>query len=201
MGKHFALVAGAVMAGLTGAAQAEPVARVTGGQLAGKSLPGVEAFLGIPYAAPPVGESRWRAPQPVLPWQGKRDATRFGPACAQGIAGAWGPYSAEFIAQPPVSEDCLTLNVWKPVKSNGKLPVFVYIHGGAFQGGAGSLPVYDGSALAARGAVVITINYRVGVFGFFAHPELTAEAADRTSGNYGLQDQLAALRWVRTNAV
>jgi para-nitrobenzyl esterase len=181
------------------AAQAEPVVTIEHGELRGVSRGSVEAFLGVPYAAAPVGTLRWRAPQPVVAWPGTRDATHFGPACAQGIARAWGPYSAEFIARPPVSEDCLTLNVWKPARSGRRLPVLVFVHGGAFQGGAGSLPIYDGSSLAARGAVVITINYRVGVFGFFAHPGLSAEATDRTSGNYGLLDQLAALRWVQTN--
>lgn len=199
MKKRLTLIAASILVGLATQAQAGPVVRVSEGVLAGKTLRGIEAFLGVPYAAPPVGEQRWRAPKPASPWPGKHDATRYGATCAQGIAGAWGPYSAEFIAQPPVSEDCLTLNVWKPEKVKTKLPVFVFIHGGAFQGGAGSLPVYDGSALAARGAVVVTINYRVGVFGFFAHPSLTAEAAGGSSGNFGLQDQLAALHWIKAN--
>ncbi|MBU6267057.1 MAG: carboxylesterase family protein [Sphingomonadales bacterium] len=198
-----------VLAGLFGlalssTALAAPVVTTTGGGLRGTVRAGVEAFRGVPYAAAPVGERRWRAPQPLARWQGLRDASRFGPACAQGIAGAWGPYSAEFIAQPPISEDCLTLNLWKPAGKRRGLPVLVFVHGGAFQGGAGSLPVYDGAALARRGAVVVTINYRVGVFGFFAHPALRGEdqggGRDGGEGNYGLLDQLAALRWVRANA-
>ena len=180
-------------------ALAGPTVASAAGRFDGIAQGGVESFLGVPYAAPPVGPRRWRAPQPAPAWPGVREAQRFGPACAQGIAGAWGPYSAEFIAQPPVSEDCLTLNLWKSAAARRNLPVLVFVHGGAFQGGAGSLPVYDGGSLAARGAVVITINYRVGVFGFFAHPALTAESPDRTSGNYGLLDQRAALRWVRAN--
>ncbi|MBC2665488.1 carboxylesterase family protein [Novosphingobium flavum] len=183
-----------------GAALADPVAQTEAGSVRGIERGAVQAFLGIPYAAPPTGQRRWREPLPVSPWQGHRDATRPGPACYQALAGAWGPYTAEFVAGAPISEDCLTLNIWKPAGGRRGLPVLVFIHGGAFQGGAGSLPVYDGSGLAARGAVVITINYRVGVFGFLAHPGLTAESPLKTSGNYGLLDQIAALRWVRDNA-
>ncbi|MDE2410243.1 MAG: carboxylesterase family protein [Sphingomonadales bacterium] len=184
---------------LAGRAVAAPVVATAEGTLRGSTKAGVEAFLGVPYAAPPVGEGRWRAPQPVARWQGVREAARFGPACAQGLAGPWGPYTAEFIAQPPISEDCLTLNLWKPAAMRKRLPVLVYVHGGAFQGGSGNQTAFDGAALARRGAVVVTINYRLGIFGFFAHPALSAESAEHTSGNYGLQDQLAALRWVRAN--
>lgn len=179
-------------------ALAGPVVRTTSGAIEGKSLPGVEAFLGVPYAAPPVGDRRWLAPQPLAAWTGARDATRFGAACAQDIAGSWGPYTAEFTAPPPVSEDCLFLNVWKPAGARKALPVFVYIHGGAFAGGAGHVAIYDGANLSQRGMVVVTINYRVGVFGFFAHPALSAEGPG--SGNFGLQDQVAALRWIKANA-
>lgn len=179
-------------------ALARPVANTTGGVLAGKSLDGVDAFLGVPYAAPPVGPLRWTAPQPAPTWSGQRDATRFGAACYQELAGAWGPYTSEFIAGPPISEDCLFLNVWKPAQARGKLPVLVFIHGGAFAGGAGHVAAYDGAQLAKRGLVVVTINYRVGALGFLAHPALTAEG--QGSGNYGLLDQVAALRWVQANA-
>lgn len=196
---RFALVIAGVLASAQ-PALAGPVVRLDGGAVQGKVSGAVEAFLGVPYAAPPVGPLRWRAPQPAASWTGTRDATRFAPACYQGIAQPWGPYSQEFIAQPPLSEDCLTLNVWKPAGVKRRLPVLVYIHGGAFSGGAGHVPVYDGAALAARGAVVITINYRVGVLGFMAHPGLSAEAPGKTSGNYGLLDQVAALEWVRANA-
>jgi len=179
-------------------ATARPLAYTTGGVLAGKSVNGVDAFLGVPYAAPPVGPLRWAAPQPAPKWSGKRDAVEFGATCYQELAQPWGPYTSEFIAGPPISEDCLFLNVWKPAKAHGKLPVLVFIHGGAFAGGAGHVAAYDGANLARRGLVVVTINYRVGALGFLAHPALTAEG--QGSGNFGLLDQVAALRWVRANA-
>lgn len=184
--------------GLSAAAPARPVVQTTSGELAGKALDGVDAFLGVPYAAPPVDALRWRAPQPVPSWTGQRDAAQFGPACYQEVASAWGPYSSEFLAGLPISEDCLLLNVWKPAKGSPGLPVVVYIHGGAFAGGAGHVATYDGADLARRGLVVVTINYRVGVLGFLAHPGLTAEGEG--SGNFGMLDQVAALRWVRANA-
>lgn len=190
---------GLLLAMTSAAAHAGPVVRTSAGAVEGALSGGVEAYLGVPYAAPPVEGARWRDPRPVTAWQGRRDATRYGPACYQSLAGAWGPYTQEFVAGAPVSEDCLTLNVWKPSAARKRLPVLVFIHGGAFQGGAGSLPVYNGSNLAARGAVVITINYRVGVFGFLAHPGLSAESPSKSSGNFGLLDQIAALRWVRDN--
>lgn len=185
-------------ASTTAPTHAVPRLRVAEGVLAGKAADGTEAFLGVPYAAPPVGALRWRAPGPVRPWSGQRDAARFGPACYQGLASPWGPYTQEFIAATPISEDCLTLNLWRPSGTPKRLPVVVFIHGGAFAGGAGSVPIYDGAKLAKRGLIVITINYRVGVLGFLAHPDLTAEASG--SGNYGLLDQVAALRWVKANA-
>lgn len=180
-------------------ALADQVVQASSGALSGKVEGKAEAFLGVPYAAPPLGEGRWRDPQPAVAWRGERDATRYGATCYQSLAGAWGPYSQEFVAGGPISEDCLTLNVWKPAGAAKGLPVLVFIHGGAFQGGAGSLPIYNGSKLAARGAVVITINYRVGVLGFLAHPELSAESPHQSSGNFGLLDQVAALRWVQQN--
>lgn len=181
-------------------AAAQSVAATSGGAVRGAVNGNAEAFLGIPYAAPPVGALRWREPQAAAAWDGVRDASAFGPVCQQGVPAPWGPYTAEFLAAPPMSEDCLTLNLWKPKGAAKKLPVLVFIHGGGFGGGAGSLPIYDGAKLAARGAVVITINYRVGVLGFMAHPELTAESPLGSSGNYGLLDQIAALKWVRANA-
>jgi para-nitrobenzyl esterase len=183
---------------LAAPAIAGPVVRTSAGLVAGLSFDGTEAYRSVPYAAAPIGERRWRAPQPPSHWHGTRDATRFGPACAQDVAGAWGPYSAEFTAPAPVSEDCLFLNLWKPAGVRKGLPVLVFIHGGAFAGGAGHVATYDGANLARRGLVVVTINYRVGVFGFFAHPALAAEGPG--SGNYGLLDQVAALRWVKANA-
>ncbi|MFM6933643.1 MAG: carboxylesterase/lipase family protein [Novosphingobium sp.] len=180
-------------------ALADPVVSTASGTLRGTVEGKAEAFLGVPYAAPPVGEGRWRDPQPVASWAGERDASRYGPSCFQGLADTWGPYTQEFIARAPIIEDCLTLNVWKPAGAAKGLPVLVFIHGGAFQGGGGSLPIYNGSRLAARGSVVVTINYRVGVLGFLAHPGLSAESAHKSSGNFGLLDQMAALRWVQQN--
>lgn len=192
---------GALALGLAGqGALAQALVSTSGGDVRGTVKGGAEAFLGIPYAAPPVGPLRWREPQGAAAWQGVREASAFGPVCQQGVPAPWGPYTAEFLAAPPMSEDCLTLNVWKPKGAVKKLPVLVFIHGGGFGGGAGSLPIYDGAKLAARGAVVVTINYRVGVFGFMAHPQLTAESPLGSSGNYGLLDQIAALKWVRANA-
>lgn len=182
-------------------ALAQAVVSTTDGDVRGTANAGADAFLGIPYAAAPVGANRWREPQAAASWTGVRDASAFGPVCQQGVPSPWGPYTAEFLAMPPMSEDCLTLNVWRPKSAaTKKLPVLVFIHGGGFGGGAGSLPIYDGAKLAAKGAVVVTINYRVGVLGFMAHPALTAESPLGSSGNYGLLDQIAALKWVRANA-
>ena len=153
--------------------------------VAGSSA-GVLVFKGIPFAAPPVGDLRWRGPKAPAAWTGVRDADKFGPQCMQrgGRGGA------------PSSEDCLYLNVYTTTASSKK-PVMVWIHGGALTSGAGS--IYDGEALTKKGVVVVTINYRLGVFGFFAHPELTKESDRNSSGNYGLLDQIAALEWVQKN--
>lgn len=182
------------------AAQAQGVVTTTLGAVRGTVQSGAEAYLGIPYAAPPVGANRWREPQPAAPWLGVRDASKTGPACMQGVPAPWGPYTEEFLAAGPMNEDCLTLNLWKPRKAAGKLPVLVFIHGGGFGGGSGTMPIYAGGKLAAQGAVVITLNYRVGVLGFMAHPALTAESPLGSSGNYGLLDQIAALTWIKANA-
>ncbi|MFN7826468.1 MAG: carboxylesterase/lipase family protein [Acidobacteriota bacterium] len=161
---------------------------------------GVREFKGIPYAAPPVGAGRWRAPRPVARWRGIRKAQRFGAACIQRVAGSRLPWSSEFMVQEEISEDCLFLNVWTAAgSSRERRPVLVYLHGGGYQEGSGAVEVYDGSHLARRGLVVVTLNYRLGVLGYLAHPELTAEARPRVSGNYGMLDQIAALRWVRQN--
>jgi para-nitrobenzyl esterase len=149
------------------------------------------AYLGIPYAAPPVGDLRWRAPQPPKPWDGVRDATQTPAACLQ-------PKMFDDISFARLGEDCLTLNVWAPAKA-AKAPVMVWIHGGGFGAGGGDEPRHNGEAFAKKGAVLVTINYRLGIFGFFAHPELTKESPARASGNYGLLDQVAALRWVKEN--
>ena len=150
------------------------------------------AFKGMPYAAPPIGPLRWRPPQPPLPWQGVRDATRFRDDCVQV------PYVIP--TGQEANEDCLTINVWTAARSlHSHQPVMVFIYGGAFIGGSAAYPLYDGARLAARGVVVVSFNYRVGIFGFLAHPMLSAESPQHTSGNDGLLDQIAALKWVQTN--
>ena len=159
----------------------------------------VTSFKGIPFAAPPVDSLRWRAPRPAAPWMGTRQADRFGPSCMQGPNTPFGPWTKEFLFVTPASEDCLYLNVWTAAKPTERRPVLVYIYGGGFGSGSGDVPVYDGVRLAAKGLVVLTINYRVGALGFLAHPELTAESPAHASGNYGLLDQVAALVWVRDN--
>ncbi len=172
------------------------------GVLEGQQEGQVLSFKGIPFAAPPVGELRWRPPQPAAPWSGIRPALRFGAACKQDLVRSMLPWTEEFMHHGEDSEDCLTLNVWTPnPQANGsaKLPVYVFVHGGAFQQGSTSVAVYDGAALAARGVIVVTIQYRLGVFGFFAHPALTAESPNHASGNYGLLDCLAALGWIKEN--
>jgi para-nitrobenzyl esterase len=157
----------------------------------------VRSYKGIPFAAPPVGELRWKPPQPVAPWTGVRECTKFGAICPQL------PYPAGSIyvqAPQPQSEDCLFLNVWTAARSaDEKRPVMVWIHGGALTRGSGSLEVYDGTRLAERGVVLVTINYRLGPLGFLSHPALTAESSHGSSGNYGVLDQIAALQWVQRN--
>lgn len=176
------------------AAQQAPVVTVTGGNVRGATGEGVTAFKGIPFAAPPVGPLRWRAPQPVPPWAGVRDATAFGHDCMQLPF----PSDAAPLGTAP-SEDCLTVNVWAPANAKGKkLPVLFWIYGGGFVNGGASPAVYDGSALAREGVVFVSFNYRVGRFGFFAHPALST-AGEGPVGNWGLMDQQAALRWTRAN--
>jgi para-nitrobenzyl esterase len=157
---------------------------------------GVRSFKGIPFAQPPVGDLRWREPQPVKDWAGVRNADQFGPRCMQRT----GPLADYWFRSNGMSEDCLYLNVWTPARSaNEKLPVLVYVFGGGFQNGDGSEPRYDGENMARKGVVAVSLNYRTNVFGFFSHPELTKESAHHASGNYGLLDQVAALRWVQEN--
>jgi para-nitrobenzyl esterase len=177
---------------------ADPVVRTSSGAVHGVTQASTQAFYGIPYAKPPLGELRWKAPQPAPRWHGVRAATAPSAACYQPPAREFGPYTAEFLIPGPVSEDCLYLNVWKPASAGARLPVLFFIHGGAFSSGSASVPIYDGAALAAQGAIVVSINYRLGVLGFLAHPELTAEGHG-SSGNYGVLDMVAALRWVRDN--
>ncbi len=163
----------------------------------------VVSYKGIPYAAPPVGNLRWREPQLPASWEGIRDATRFCSSCIQKRVYTHlpnGPWTEEFMVQDSISEDCLFLNIWTPAKTAAdKLAVLVFIHGGAFTEGSGSIDVYDGEELAKKGIIVVTINYRLGALGFLAHPELTAESPNHVSGNYGLLDQIAALRWIKGN--
>ncbi|HEU0185693.1 MAG TPA: carboxylesterase family protein, partial [Blastocatellia bacterium] len=156
---------------------------------------GIRSFKGVPFAEPPVGDSRWKPPQPVKNWQGERKADKFGPRCMQRPI-----YGDMNFRSNGMSEDCLYLNVWTPAKSGGeKLPVLVYFFGGGFMAGDGSEGRYDGESMAKKGIVAITVNYRLSVFGFFAHPELTKESPHHASGNYALLDQHAALEWVRQN--
>jgi para-nitrobenzyl esterase len=170
--------------------------QVATGRLAGATLAsGIHSFKGIPYAAPPVGPRRWQAPQPAQPWKNVRPATQFGPRAMQ--LPLFGDMN---FRSNGVSEDCLYLNVWTGAKAAGeKRPVLVYFYGGGFVAGDGSEPRYDGEALAKDGIVTVTINYRLGVFGFMAHPELTKESPNHASGNYGLLDQQAAVQWVKKN--
>jgi para-nitrobenzyl esterase len=157
---------------------------------------GVRSFKGIPFAQAPVGELRWREPQPVKNWSGVRNADQFGPRCMQRT----GPGADYWFRGNGMSEDCLYLNVWTPAKSGSeKLPVLVYVFGGGFQNGDGSEPRYDGGNMAAKGMVAVSINYRTNVFGFFVHPDLTKESPHHAAGNYGLLDQVAALQWVQKN--
>jgi para-nitrobenzyl esterase len=177
--------------------------QVSGGLIQGVSGQDttITVFKGVPYAAAPVGELRWKAPQPVRPWKGVRVADHFGDICMQNSQVPGSFYQVEFYQTiQPMSEDCLYLSLWTAASSaNEKRPVMVWIHGGGFVEGSGSLPSFNGEALARKGVVIITINYRLGVFGFLAHPELTAESGYGASGNYGMLDQLAVLRWVKEN--
>ncbi len=176
-------------------------ARVTEGTLLGKPVGAVTAYLGVPYAAPPIAGKRWKPPAPATSWNGERQAREFGAVCQQMLTpNGIGPWTREYITTGPVSEDCLFLNVWTPARTaQERLPVFFWIPGGGFTTGSGSVPIYDGAALAAKGIVVVGINYRLGLYGFLAHPELSAESPAHASGNYALLDQLAALRWVQAN--
>ena len=177
------------------AAAQDTVANPPSGALKGSVEGGLKVFKGVPYAAAPVGPNRWKPPQPAPRWEGVRPATAFGAACIQPTRGQPNLYTTDLGV---TSEDCLTLNVWAPAKAE-KAPVLVWIHGGALVGGSSKEPLYDGAKLAGRGVVVVSINYRLGVFGWLAHPELSAESAKGVSGNYGLLDQVEALKWIQAN--
>jgi para-nitrobenzyl esterase len=184
-----------------GQTQSSPTAHVATGQLAGAVEDGVAVFRGVPYAAAPVGALRWRAPQPAIGWSGVRDAAKFGPACPQGHPNGLADIVPFGGAPEPTSEDCLTLNVWAPLHGAQRAPVMVFIHGGSGVMGAGSLPYYDGASFARDGVVLVTINYRLGALGGFAHPALSKSAPrGEALSAYGAMDQIAALRWVRQNA-
>ncbi|QTC91165.1 carboxylesterase/lipase family protein [Brevundimonas goettingensis] len=172
-----------------------PTVHASAGAVQGREADGIQAFKGIPYAAPPVGQNRWRPPAPIAAWSGVRDASDYGAACIQPSRAPASIYSSDL---GRTSEDCLTLNVWTPA-TTGKAPVMVWIHGGALVAGSSKEPLYDGAALAKQGIVVVSINYRLGVLGFLAHPDLSAESPVGISGNYGLMDQVAALTWVKRN--
>jgi para-nitrobenzyl esterase len=177
------------------AASSGPQVKTVSGVVEGKSDGPVNVFLGIPYAAPPVGDLRWKPPVPMAKWNGVLKATDFGSHCMQGKV-----YGDMNFRDPGGSEDCLTLNVWVPAKAAAaKLPVMVWIYGGGFAAGTTSEPRQDGIHLAQQGVIVVSMNYRLGVFGFFVHPELAKESGHNSAGNYGLLDQTAALRWVRDN--
>ena len=180
---------------LSGCIQKKPdasIVKTDSGYVSGINENGLRMYRGIPYAAPPTGDLRWRPPAPVQSWNGTRDATVFSAMCPQ-------PSTSNPTAGG-MSEDCLYLNVWTPAKNaDDKLPVMVFIHGGAFAEGTGSDPLYNGTALARKGVVVVTLNYRMGALGFLTHPQLDKESITNSSGNYGLLDQQAALRWVQKN--
>ncbi len=199
----FALVLTLAMISFRKSANSLEVIKTDAGQISGviNATGDVYAFKGIPFAAPPVGDLRWKEPQPVKPWGGVRKCESFGPSPMQAKPIPFSMWSEEFlIPKEPISEDCLYLNVWTAAKSAGeKRPVIVWIYGGGFLSGGSGVPIYDGEAMAKKGIVFVSINYRVGVFGFFAHPELTKESGRNASGNYAILDQLAALRWVKRN--
>lgn len=178
------------------AGNTEPIVSISSGQLRGTLVPlGGGEFLGIPYLQPPVGELRWHEPVAAKPWEGVREAKEFGSPCAQNIAGDWNKHDAE-----TSKEDCLYLNVMTPKwPPKGRLPVLLWLHGGGNSGGTASSALYKDGTLVKHGVVLVTVNYRLGIFGFFAHAGLTRESARHASGNYGLMDQIAALRWVRDN--
>ena len=175
--------------------------RTDAGVVVGIPRPGsVVAYLGVPYAAPPVGNLRWRPPQPLVYRNADWKADHFGTSCMQNQTGSRLPWTEEFMTQGPIGEDCLYVNVWTAARNaSARLPVIFWIYGGAFAEGSSSIAVYDGAELAKKGVVVVSVNYRVGPLGFFSHPELTQESGRATSGNYGILDQIAALQWVQKN--
>ena len=184
----------AIFAGGLCAAQTPAPIKVEGGSIQGTVEEGLTVYRGIPFAAPPVGDLRWRAPEAAAKWEGVKAAAQFGPKCIQGMGNPGANPG------PAASEDCLYLNVWTPAKSaNDRIPVLVWIYGGGFNAGATSEPSYSGERLARKGVVLVSIAYRVGQLGFLSHPGLSAESKHHASGNYGLLDMIAGLQWVRKN--
>ena len=198
--KLIVLVAALLLLGGMTKCATEPV-RIDSGLISGANdKSGVTAYLGIPFAPPPVGPLRWRPPQPAAHWEDVRQADHFGASCMQAEPGSRLPWSEEFMTHGALSEDCLFVNVWTAAKSaREKRAVMVFIYGGGFSEGSSSVAVYNGAELAKKGAVVVTFNYRVGPLGFLVHPDLTKESPHHSSGNYGLLDQIAALEWVHRN--
>lgn len=202
----FGICALSLVVALASCSQSNPVLSISGGKVQGEpsDSAGVLVYKGIPYAAAPVGDLRWKKPQPVPSWDTVMVADHFGHISMQDPLDPSSFYVKEFYQDglPPMGEDCLYLNVWAPAKTVGKvdagLPVAMWIHGGAFDHGWGNEITMDGDAWASRGVIMVTINYRVGIFGFFSHPELSAEEGG-VSGNYGIYDQIAALKWIKNN--
>lgn len=176
-------------------AESGPIVSAPAGQVEGRVEAGLHVFKGIPYAEPPVGAERWTPPRPLPPWSGVHQATKFGFACAQPVRVIDSIYKDDV---GTVSEDCLTLNIWAPADASNA-PVFVWFHGGALTRGSSGLPFYNGSQLARQGIVVVSVNFRIGIFGYLAHPELSAESPLGISGNYGILDQVESLRWINKN--
>lgn len=190
------LLACALLGASAAAVAQNPQAKLDSGMIQGSVTDGVIAYKGIPFAAPPVGPLRWRAPQPVKPWAGVKQTTAYAPDCMQ-VVSPGGPMA---LGTTP-AEDCLYANVWLPAdKGAGRLPVLVWIYGGGLVVGGSSSAIYSGEHFARKGVMFVSFNYRVGRFGFFAHPALTAENADGLLGNYGFMDEIAALKWVQRNA-
>src|SRR3984893_8154808 len=190
------LLAASVVLAVAAPARAADRVKTANGTVEGiTEQSGVHVYRGIPFAAPPVGDLRWKPPQPARNWAGIRSAAEFGPRCVQAAI-----YGDMIFRSNGMSEDCLYLNVWTPATSGrDRLPVLVYFYGGVFVTGDGSEARYDGESMARKGIVSLTVNYRLGVFGFLAHPELTKESPRHASGNYALLDQNAALRWLQQN--
>src|SRR5258708_35441220 len=178
------------------ASATDTTVKTEGGPGPGPAAGGVRVFKGIPYAAPPVGDLRWKPPQPVVPWHGVRDGSAYAAECPQTQYPAGSIYIRPL---QPHSEDCLFLNVWTTAKAGDRQPVLVWIHGGALTRGSGYSDVRDGTPLARKGIVLVSLNYPLGPLGYLAHPEPTAESPHHASGNYGVLDQIPALRWVRNN--